>query len=557
MEYYGIWAVRSGNSVLGAAEAWSKRDGIPEVFTTKEDAARQAAQYNQNTSSVNVRYSVREMELELAKNSLLQQNEAIAQAIDKAVSESNYDTYHYDLKGAAEKVIGEYGADRVNAVLANVILTHNYDGRYSGENKAWAQKFDIAPDNRVFCNTHPYVLDGFIDKARALTAEREKEAAPVTVGSYTVTRSILFDNDRGFAYGENPKAPSRFATWQFTNENGKRDHYWGHYHSGQDEALKDYEGRVNEYMTDYPSLKVVVNPLAAAEMSTEQNYNMIDGLHNNIAVPKADLTDGQTFEEIRELAPEMLPAEEKTAPSIPASPPPKLRKFENVDIIAALGAVVAKNTVGYKTDFEYDKESFIKAAESPNTEDRNFLWLSRRNGTECFTERDAFINTTEAHNHWTYYEGQDAQLVPFAVEITGMENGHPVGNLYELDHSRHVQQVKQDAIAPESVLLTFKNGEQKRFAYDEYNGHFQQIQQTHGRVVDVRHEVHDESALQAVLGKQHENRARLPARSFDAFIKKLPQQERPSVAEKLTEAKKAVKPPTSEKKPPAKMGPER
>lgn len=226
----------------------------------------------------------------------IQRNQVCARAIDKAVSESNYDTYHYDLKGAAEKVIGEYGIDRVNAVLANVILTHNYDGRYSGENKRWAQEFDIAPDNQVFCNTHPYVLDGFIDKARAVTAEREKEAAPVMVGSYTVTRSILFDNDRGFAYGENPQAVEPFATWQLTNDGGKHDHYWGHYHKDQGVALTDYENRVNEYMADYPSLKVVVNPLAAAEMSTEQNYNMIDGVVNNLPpAPEPEYIDGRNI----------------------------------------------------------------------------------------------------------------------------------------------------------------------------------------------------------------------------------------------------------------------
>jgi len=72
------------------------------------------------------------------------------------------------------------------------------------------------------------------------------------------------------------------------------------------------------------------NPLAAAEMSKEQNCNMIDGLHNNEAVPRADLTDGQTYEEIRELAPETLPDEKasvleqireaREAPKPPAKP---------------------------------------------------------------------------------------------------------------------------------------------------------------------------------------------------------------------------------------------
>ena len=55
------------------------------------------------------------------------------------------------------------------------------------------------------------------------------------------------------------------------------------------------------------------NYLQAAEISTEQNYNQIDGLINNTAAPKADLTDGQTLEEIKELAPETMKKPEKSS----------------------------------------------------------------------------------------------------------------------------------------------------------------------------------------------------------------------------------------------------
>lgn len=54
-----------------------------------------------------------------------------------------------------------------------------------------------------------------------------------------------------------------------------------------------------------------LNHLANTEMSLEQNYNQIDGIINNTAAIKADLTDGQTLEEIRELAPETLTKNEK------------------------------------------------------------------------------------------------------------------------------------------------------------------------------------------------------------------------------------------------------
>ena len=54
------------------------------------------------------------------------------------------------------------------------------------------------------------------------------------------------------------------------------------------------------------------NYLRNAELDLEGekgNYNMIDGIVNNDPPVRADLTDGQTHEEIRELAPETLPNE--------------------------------------------------------------------------------------------------------------------------------------------------------------------------------------------------------------------------------------------------------
>lgn len=53
--------------------------------------------------------------------------------------------------------------------------------------------------------------------------------------------------------------------------------------------------------------------LINAEMSVEGNYNMVgDGLINNIAPRRDDLTDGQTWDEIRSLAPETLPEEKQS-----------------------------------------------------------------------------------------------------------------------------------------------------------------------------------------------------------------------------------------------------
>ena len=66
-----------------------------------------------------------------------------------------------------------------------------------------------------------------------------------------IRRTILFDNQCGFALGENSRAPNPFVTWQFTQEDGKRDYYWGHYFNGECEAIGAYNRRVFSYEKQY------------------------------------------------------------------------------------------------------------------------------------------------------------------------------------------------------------------------------------------------------------------------------------------------------------------
>lgn len=49
-----------------------------------------------------------------------------------------------------------------------------------------------------------------------------------------------------------------------------------------------------------------------AEMNLEGNYNQIDDILGNAPARDADLTDGQTYDDLRELAPETLPEEKRS-----------------------------------------------------------------------------------------------------------------------------------------------------------------------------------------------------------------------------------------------------
>jgi transcriptional regulator with XRE-family HTH domain len=72
-----------------------------------------------------------------------------------------------------------------------------------------------------------------------------------TVQGYEIKQCYLFGNNRGFALAVDYGAPAPFVTWQYTEENGARDYYWGHYFLDEYNALKDFTNRVTDYMKDF------------------------------------------------------------------------------------------------------------------------------------------------------------------------------------------------------------------------------------------------------------------------------------------------------------------
>ena len=104
------------------------------------------------------------------------QNIACKNAIEQAIRE-NFDGLRLG-KNSGKQVIADFGSDRVNLVLANTVQRKDYDGRFSHDNKAWAKVFNI-PEDMVFdrdrrndfvVDSHPAILDGFINQTRKALA---------------------------------------------------------------------------------------------------------------------------------------------------------------------------------------------------------------------------------------------------------------------------------------------------------------------------------------------------------------------------------------------------
>ena len=188
-----------------------------------------------------------------------------------------------------------------------------------------------------------------------------------------------------------------------------------------------------------------------------------------------------------------------------------MQKFENMDVIAALEAIMHQNTAYYQSDFAYDIKMLREAARSDQPEDKLLLWLSRPSGTFCFRERDVLLKDTQAYNTWKFCgEQTHDRILAYAVELTGAANGTVQGNLYELDYQQHFQHIREVALPVGANRLIYESGmreigPKKHFDSrpDKYFGEF------------VRYEMQprDPELLQAAI--RQEQRSREPARPGD------------------------------------------
>ena len=227
-----------------------------------------------------------------------------------------------------------------------------------------------------------------------------------------------------------------------------------------------------------------------------------------------------------------------------------MRKYENVDIVAALGAVVELNTEHYKGDFKYDINQFKEAAKHPDGENNRLLWLSRRSGTHCYPERDVYVKDTSAFNTWTYaatlvgkpdiYQTAVVtdRITAYAVDITGIENGRIKGNLYELDYGEHVKQVTRAALPKHTVTAEYKDGTKMTLPHAEHDAKRENLYRQHGEVISYRTDPKDKDALRDILTQARGKREKEARPAVFKLRVKNPKQ--PSIKAQIAEGKKQL-----------------
>ena len=277
-QIYGVWAVRSAASMFGHAEAWCKEDGRPLEFESLEAAQAYALELNRKATA-NVRYFVKEKEPEPnavrvpASQPDIEAGGPVDRAPRNEVAEKHNEIPGRQMAPEADPVVEIRSA--VHSNYANMVAM-------------------LAADNKVY-----------------LGREERYSFTPGQPGSYdNQDGSLCFVSDMPemyyFLYGEG---------WSHSQEEmldrGLTMDQYMEFARLQESVLRQFTPRREILFAGQP-FQAPENYLRNTELDLEGekgNYNMIDGIVNNDPPVRADLTDGQTHEEIRELAPETLPNE--------------------------------------------------------------------------------------------------------------------------------------------------------------------------------------------------------------------------------------------------------
>ena len=182
-----------------------------------------------------------------------------------------------------------------------------------------------------------------------------------------------------------------------------------------------------------------------------------------------------------------------------------MQKFENMDVIAALEAIMHQNTAYYQSDFAYDIKMLREAARSDQPEDKLLLWLSRPSGTFCFRERDVLLKDTQAYNTWKFCgEQTHDRILAYAVELTGAANGTVQGNLYELDYQQHFQHIRDAALPVGANRLIYESGMREIGPKEHFDS---RPDKYFGEFVRYEMQPRDPELLQAAIRQEQRSRA--------------------------------------------------
>lgn len=157
--------------------------------------------------------------------------------ISRSIAE-NFNNNYLDVKKVTAEAAGKYGFERAMLMLALRIDRLKYDGRFTADNKEWAQKLLADYPNaeeirktadRTLGTAHPVLLNAVTEELRSAFRERDKQE----IEGYRIVQRIQTPNSE-FVLGQNDKMPGCYVTWYNADHNGGISTVWRHYFTSND-----------------------------------------------------------------------------------------------------------------------------------------------------------------------------------------------------------------------------------------------------------------------------------------------------------------------------------
>lgn len=161
-----------------------------------------------------------------------------------------------------------------------------------------------------------------------------------------------------------------------------------------------------------------------------------------------------------------------------------MKALINVDLVEALRNLVKLKVDHYQSDFVYDILDL-----SNSKVDDYFCFMARSSGTWLFEQDQVYIKDSQANLTWKTYK--DKEVSTYAIEITHKEDNKILGNIYEMDYKKILDDLSINEKEIEKVEVTFKNENKVIFSCEDFKNNKNSIINDYGEISDTKNLIKD------------------------------------------------------------------
>lgn len=141
-----------------------------------------------------------------------------------------------------------------------------------------------------------------------------------------------------------------------------------------------------------------------------------------------------------------------------------MKQYESKNLIEDLRKLVEQDVKHYQSDFQYDQEMFLEGLEKG---ERDFIWMTRESGTQCLSEKNAYLQETSG-NYQCHFHLPNDDVKAYFVHLDSMENGNLTGSFYPVNKEQLLEHIDKNEVHAGSVEILPSQGDSFVVSYEEY-----------------------------------------------------------------------------------------